>query len=55
MSPSYESIIIQLIKQDSMRLEALDCIRLLKLPQCYLAAGFVRNLVLHPAEIDIES
>ncbi|MGI9283662.1 MAG: nucleotidyltransferase family protein [Endozoicomonas sp.] len=45
MSPSYESIIIQLIKQDSMRLEALDCIRLLKLPQCYLAAGFVRNLV----------
>ncbi|KEQ19641.1 hypothetical protein [Endozoicomonas numazuensis] len=45
MSISYESIIIQLIQQDSVRMKALDSIRLLNLPQCYLAAGFIRNLV----------
>lgn len=37
--------IIQLIERDKLRLEALECIQYLSLPQCYLAAGFVRNLV----------
>jgi len=38
-------IIHQLIERDNLRLEALDCVQKLNLPQCYLAAGFVRNLV----------
>jgi hypothetical protein len=37
--------ITQLVKQDPIRLKALDCLRLLNLPQSYIAAGFVRNLV----------
>jgi hypothetical protein len=37
--------IIQLIEGDELRLEALSCVHALALPQCYLAAGFVRNLV----------
>ncbi len=37
--------IIELIKQDPIRVEALDCVHQLCLPQCYIAAGFVRNLV----------
>jgi hypothetical protein len=37
--------ILALIKQDQLRLEALNCVEKLNLPQCYLAAGFVRNLV----------
>lgn len=37
--------IIQLVKQDELRVEALECMQQLNLPQCYLAAGFVRNLV----------
>jgi len=37
--------IINLVKQDVLRVNALDCIFQLNLPQCYLAAGFVRNLV----------
>ncbi|MCJ8318378.1 MAG: nucleotidyltransferase family protein [Colwellia sp.] len=37
--------IIELIKLDELRLNALECVRLLDLPECYLAAGFVRNLV----------
>ena len=37
--------IIKLVKQDKLRVEALECIQYLSLPQCYLAAGFVRNLV----------
>lgn len=37
--------IIQLIERDELRLAALDCVQKLHLPQCYLAAGFVRNLV----------
>lgn len=39
------SRIIALIKQDKLRLDALDCVFQLNLPDCYLAAGFVRNLV----------
>lgn len=37
--------IIQLIAQDKLRLDALESVRQLDLPQCYLAAGFVRNMV----------
>lgn len=37
--------IIQLIERDLFRIRALQCARQLNLPQCYLAAGFVRNLV----------
>jgi len=36
---------IQLIKQDALRVKALDCINKLNLPHCDLGAGFVRNLV----------
>lgn len=37
--------IVELINQDMLRLKALDCVALLDLPQGYIAAGFVRNLV----------
>lgn len=37
--------IVELITHDAMRIEALECVFQLDLPQCYLAAGFVRNLV----------
>jgi hypothetical protein len=37
--------IITLLKNDPLRLKALDCVYQLDLPNCYLAAGFVRNLV----------
>jgi len=46
--------IVELIKQDPTRVEALNCVSRLGLPQCYLAAGFVRNLVwdsLHGFEV----
>ncbi|SON48462.1 conserved protein of unknown function [Vibrio tapetis subsp. tapetis] len=37
--------IVRLIKQDTLRVLALECVYELNLPQCYLAAGFVRNLI----------
>jgi len=37
--------IVTLIKQDPLRMQVLDCVAHLDLPQCYVAAGFVRNLV----------
>ena len=37
--------IVTLIKQDPLRMQILDCVAQLGLPQCYVAAGFVRNLV----------
>lgn len=37
--------IIQLIQQDELRMTAIEGVRKLGLPQCYLAAGFIRNLV----------
>ncbi|GAM64194.1 hypothetical protein JCM19232_3470 [Vibrio ishigakensis] len=37
--------ILDLLKQDPVRLEALSHAYKLNLPDCYLAAGFVRNLV----------
>ena len=39
------SRVIRLVKQDQFRIDALECVKKLNLPQCYLAAGFVRNLV----------
>jgi len=44
-STTHEDRIIKLITLDGLRLEALACVHLLNLPECYLAAGFVRNLV----------
>ncbi|MGR5066630.1 nucleotidyltransferase family protein [Photobacterium sp. DNB22_13_2] len=38
-------LIVRLIEKDKLRRKALKCVQLLNLPQCYLAAGFVRNLV----------
>ncbi|WP_299004394.1 nucleotidyltransferase family protein [uncultured Shewanella sp.] len=37
--------IIKLIEQDRLRKKALECVVSLNLPQGYIAAGFVRNLV----------
>ncbi|CZF80622.1 hypothetical protein GCE9029_02103 [Grimontia celer] len=37
--------IIDWVQEDSLRMQALKSVRTLELPQCYLAAGFVRNLV----------
>ncbi|WP_371846818.1 nucleotidyltransferase family protein, partial [Vibrio cholerae] len=37
--------IVDLIRKNPIRLEALECVYQLELPQCYIAAGFVRNLV----------
>jgi len=37
--------IITLIQKDELRVNALECIYNLDIPNCYLAAGFVRNLV----------
>ncbi|MDO6687065.1 MULTISPECIES: nucleotidyltransferase family protein [unclassified Agarivorans] len=37
--------IIELVKQDLLRIQALEHVRALTLPDCYIAAGFVRNLV----------
>ncbi|KGJ91738.1 nucleotidyltransferase family protein [Colwellia psychrerythraea] len=38
-------LISQLMTQDSLRLQALESVRVLDLPDGYIAAGFVRNLV----------
>ncbi|WP_252179468.1 nucleotidyltransferase family protein [Endozoicomonas sp. 4G] len=38
-------MISKLIKSDKFRIQALQCVQRLELPQCYIAAGFVRNLV----------
>ncbi|MGF1695218.1 nucleotidyltransferase family protein [Vibrio lamellibrachiae] len=37
--------VVELVKQDKLRIEALKCVFQLNLPECYIAAGFVRNLV----------
>lgn len=37
--------VVKLFESDELRLNALECVRLLDLPDCYIAAGFVRNLV----------
>ncbi len=40
-----EQYIINLIKNDLWRMEVLECAKDLNLPDWYIAAGFVRNLV----------
>ena len=40
-----ESQITDLIQQDSKRLQMLQAVARLNLPDCYVAAGFLRNLV----------
>ncbi|WP_081310463.1 nucleotidyltransferase family protein [Pseudoalteromonas luteoviolacea] len=37
--------IVELIKRDMVRVKALNLVAKLAIPQCYIAAGFVRNLV----------
>lgn len=37
--------IIEFIKSDELRMHALDCVHAQNLPEAYIAAGFVRNLV----------
>jgi hypothetical protein len=37
--------IATLIKQDKLRVKALNCLRKISLPNSYIASGFVRNLV----------
>jgi hypothetical protein len=39
------SRIVPLIEKDEVRMKALECAAALGLSQCYLAAGFVRNMV----------
>lgn len=40
-----EDKLAQLLAKDPIRVQALQCVRSLDLPDCYIAAGFVRNLV----------
>ena len=37
--------LVQLLLADHERMKAMECARSLALPDCYVAAGFVRNLV----------
>lgn len=37
--------IVELLKQDPLRVQILEAVCALNLPQCYIAAGFVRNMV----------
>ena len=37
--------IFHLLRQDKLRMKALEAVRDLSLPQCYIGAGFIRNLV----------
>ncbi len=43
--PMLEDKLAQLLAEDPLRIQALECVRSLALPDCYIAAGFVRNLV----------
>lgn len=42
---TYQSTIARLVAQDKLRWQALELVRQLNLPDCYIGAGFVRNLV----------
>lgn len=42
---SLELALKSLIAQDKFRVDILSCVSELDLPQCYVAAGFIRNLV----------
>ncbi|WED25344.1 nucleotidyltransferase family protein [Vibrio sp. DW001] len=37
--------ITELLEKDAVRLQALNCVQSLQLPDCYVAAGFIRNMV----------
>jgi len=41
----HSHLLTQLVKQDTLRQQALSCLQSLNLPDGYIAAGFVRNLV----------
>ncbi|PIB10692.1 nucleotidyltransferase family protein [Vibrio rotiferianus] len=41
----FEDKLVQLLAKDPIRVQALQCVCSLDLPDCYIAAGFVRNLV----------
>lgn len=43
--PMLEDKLAQLLAEDPLRIQALECVRSLALPDCYIAAGFVRKLV----------
>lgn len=43
--PMLEDKLAQFLAEDPLRIQALECVRSLALPDCYIAAGFVRNLV----------
>ena len=45
MSEPFANSVVRLTKQDPLRMQILGCVYQLGLPQCYVAAGFVRNLV----------
>ena len=42
---SVTQLLTQLVRQNPLRSQALTCLRLVNLPEGYIAAGFVRNLV----------
>ncbi|MFC1236337.1 nucleotidyltransferase family protein [Vibrio sp. F74] len=37
--------VTELLEKDVLRLRALRCVQSLQLPDCYVAAGFIRNMV----------
>jgi len=41
----YQQLLTRLMEEDPLRLQALECLIQLNLPDSYIAAGFVRNLV----------
>ncbi len=45
MMPDYQQQLTQMIRKDSLRCRALACVRELNLPDCWVGAGFVRNMV----------
>jgi hypothetical protein len=45
MTQALASQIAALLSQDPLRMKVLEFVSQLELPQCYVAAGFVRNLV----------
>jgi hypothetical protein len=56
MASSEEQRLIRLLKNDPQRIEILKAVATLSLPDCWVAAGFVRNLVwdhLHNKKTDL--
>jgi len=42
---NYEAYIIQVIESDPTRMRALDAVKTLQLPDCFIAAGFIRDKI----------